>query len=225
MPMLSDPLKDLSKPKINNPFYVAFVVNNVDDDDKRGRQRVRVRIPQKHRGVPDDHLPWAIPDNTQNYSNASVESGSQVGSINIPPIGSKLWVRLDDNDPHNPRYGGSPSSDDVNKDNEFLKEKYPHTRGNVDAANNREAVNVEDMTKDSTHSSGTTIHIDANGTLSITTAGDFNVGVNGDCNIVAKGNMNLNAAKINLNESSKSPTKATPRPRPQIKSPAGNTGY
>lgn len=220
MPMLSNPMEDLTRPKMQGQFFIGIVVNNVDEDDKKQRQRVQIRIPQRHRGVPDAMLPWAIPDTTGGVNNMQVQSGSQVGNVNIPPIGSKVWVRFEDNDPHNPRYAGSPSTDDVAKNHEAYKENYPHTRMQVDPANNREAVNVEKMTKDSVHSSGTTIHIDANGTMSITTAGDFNIGVNGKINMVASGEVNINGSKINLNEGSKSPTAATPRPRPQPADPA-----
>jgi len=223
--MLNNPLTDMQKQRMQGNYFVGFVVNNVDEDDKKHRQRVQIRIPQRHRNIPDDQIPWSIPDVGSGMNNAQMQSGSQIGSVAIPPIGSKVWVRFDDNDPHNPRYGGSPSTDDVSKDHELYKENYPHTRGNVDPANNREAINVEKMTKDSTHSSGTTFHIDANGTLSITTASDFNVGVNGNINMVASGDVNINGATINLNNGSKSPTEATARPRPQVKNPAGNTGY
>jgi hypothetical protein len=107
----------------------------------------------------------------------------------------------------------------------LFKEDYPHTRGAIDAANNREAVNVEKMTKDATHSSGTTIHIDANGTMSITTAGDYNLGVNGTCNIVASGPVNIQGSKVNINEGTQKPTAATPRPRAQLADQSGKTVY
>lgn len=225
MPMLSNPLKDLSRPKLSGNDLVAFVVNNVDEDDKKQRQRVRVRVPQLHRNVPDDKLPWAIPDASGGSNNVQVSSGSQVGSVEIPPIGSKIYVRFEDNDPHNPRYGGSPSTDDVSKEHELLKEDYPHSRGSVDLANNRESVNLEKQTKQSTHSSGTTVHIDANGAMSLTIAGDYNLGVNGTCNIVAKGAVNIQGSVVNINEGSQSPTAATARPRPQVKQQSGNTKY
>lgn len=225
MPMLINPLDDLNRNKINGNFYVGIVVNNVDEDDKKQRQRVRIRIPQLHRNVPDEHLPWAIPDNTQGVGNTQVESGSQIGSVNIPSIGSKVYIRLDENDPHNPRYGGSPSVDDVSKNNELLEENYPHTRGNIDPANNKESVNVEKQTQQKTHSSGTSFHIDANGTLSWTIAGDLNIGVQGAINMVAKGNVNIQGENVNVNEGGLTPGTVTPRQRPQIKDVSNQTSY
>lgn len=224
MPILGNPLDDLTRPKLNNDTYVAIVVNNVDEDDKKQRQRVRIRIPQLHRNVPDDKLPWAIPDNTQGAGNAQIESGSQVGSVNIPQIGAKVWVRID-GDPHNPRYSGSPSSDDVSKNNELLDEQYPHTRGTIDAANNRKSVNVEKQTQQETHSSGTTWFIDANGNISWASAGDINLSAQGAINIVAKGDVNIQGQHVNLNETGLSPSSVTPRQRPQPKDVSGQTSY
>lgn len=225
MPMMGNPLDDLNRSKLQGNFFVGFVVNNVDEDDKKQRQRVRIRIPQLHRNVPDDKLPWAIPDNTQGVGNAQIESGSQVGSVNIPQIGAKIYVRIDDNDPHNPRYSGSPSTDDVSKGNELLDEQYPHTRGTIDAANNRRSVNVEKQTQQETHSSGTTVHIDANGNYSLTVAGDLNIGVQGTINMVAKGNVNIQGQNVNINEGGQTPGPVTPRSRPQPKDVSGMISY
>jgi hypothetical protein len=220
MPMMGNPLTDFTRPQVKSNNMVGFVVNNVDEDDKKQRQRVQIRIPMLHRNISDEDLPWSIPDVTFNsYSNA----GAGVGGVNIPPIGSKLYVRFDENDPHNPRYSGSPSTDDVSKDNELLKEDYPHTRGTVDAAGNRSSVNVEKNTKTDIHKSGTTIHIDANGTISIASAADFNLGAQGNINIVAKGDCNIDGANVNINGGAQA-TSTTERPRPQIPSQEGKTG-
>lgn len=217
MPSLLNPF-DTLKPRFAHQDLVGWVVDNVDPDK---RQRVRVRVPQLHRNVPDDKLPWAIMDSSQSRANA----GAGAGSVNVPVKGSKIYVRFEENDPHNPRYSGSPATDDVNKDNELLKEDYPHSRGTIDDAGNRTNVNTEKETIDVTHKSGTTIHIDANGTVSITTAGDFQMGVNGKCTIVSTGAMTLQAPTIDLNPGGISATAATARARPEIADPAGKTTY
>ena len=225
MPMLSNPISDLSRPKLQSNVLIGFVVNNVDADDKKQRQRIQVRIPQHHRNISDADLPWSIPDTTQGSNNVAVSGGSQVGNVTIPPIGSKVYVRIEENDPHNPRYSGSPSTDDVAKGNELLDENYPHTQGSIDLANNRSSVNLEKQTQQQTHSSGTTVHIAANGTMSISIAGDYDIGVKGNINMVAGGEINMNGKKINLNEGSKTPSSPTSRKRPQVKSPAGQVNY
>lgn len=191
MPMLLPPVSTLTKPKLNKGDLIAYVIDN---NDPEKRQRVRMRCPQLHRGVPDNLLPWALSDRSDNYSNA----GQGVGSVNVPPIGSKCYYRIDENDPHNPRFGGSPASDDVNKDHEMLKEKYPHTRGNVDSANNRRASNNEKETVDFAHSSGTNQHIDAKGGVKLNTAGDMKIGVRDVLTIAANKKIELIAPRIIL---------------------------
>lgn len=191
MPMLLPPVSTLTKPRLNKNDLIGYVIDNVDPDK---RQRVRIRCPQLHRNVPDNLLPWTIPDRSDNYSNA----GKGVGSVNVPPIGSKVYYRLDENDPHNPRYGGSPATDDVNKEHEMLNEKYPHTRGNVDSANNRRASNNEKETVDFVHSSGTTQHVASNGAVNVNTAGNMKIGVRDVLVLAANKKIELIAPRIIL---------------------------
>src|SRR5690606_2925684 len=109
------------------------VIENDDtkhpDGKKRGR--VRIRIPALHRNVPDEELPWSMPNN-----GGQANSGGGAGTVDIPPIGAKVFVNYDEQDPHNPRYGGSPTTDDVYGDNELLEEDYPYTKGSIDDAGN-----------------------------------------------------------------------------------------
>lgn len=229
MPMLSNPVRSINRPTLNRGDLVGYVVDNVDPDKKNPKQRVRVRIPQLHRGIPDDKLPWALQDSSRGTANA----GSGVGSVDVPPVGSKLYVRLDENDPHNPRYSGSPPTDDVNKDNELLKEDYPHTNGFVDPAGNRFAVNKEKQTVNFTHTSGTTVFIDAKGAVSVSCS-TFMVGVEGDAVVSAKGmvsitgegGVSINGKRVDLNDGNgKSAAPRTARTRPKVGSVANKTTY
>lgn len=216
MPALLNPFETM-KPRFAKQDLVGWVVDNVDPEK---RQRVKLRIPQLHRNVPDDKLPWAIPDATQSTSNA----GGGSGSVNVPTRGAKIYVRFEENDPHNPRYAGSPTTDDVNKDNELLQEDYPHTRGTVDDAGNRMASNSEKETIDITHKSGSTIHIAADGTISLSVASDMNTGAVGTIKIVSNSKVEIKAPEIELN-SGGGATEPTARQRPSIANQSGNTGY
>ena len=187
----------------------------IDNNDPEKRQRVKIRVAQLHRNVTDEDLPWAIPDGSQSRGNA----GAGAGSVNVPVLYAKVYIRFDDNDPHNPRYSGSPTTDDVNGENELLDsdaESYPHSRGNIDDAGNRYNVNAEKETIDHTHKSGTTEHTAANETKTIASAADLYLTAQGEIHIAAKGNIYINGALVHINNGADvAPTVA--RERPAIK--------
>lgn len=213
------PIGQNVRPKLTKNDLVGYVIDNVDPDK---RQRVKIRCAQLHRNVEDADLPWAIPDTSQGKANA----GAGAGSVNVPARFAKVYFRLDDNDPHNPRYSGSPTTDDVNKDNELLKdeESYPHSRGSVDDAGNRMNVNSEKETVDFTHKSGTTEHTAADGTKSIASASDMYLTAQGDIHITAKGKIFINGTEVHINNGA-SPGGITPRDRPKIEDKSNQTTY
>lgn len=201
----------------------------VDNKDPKKQQRVRIRVPQLHRNIPDNKLPWSMPDASGRQANAGVG----VGGVDVPPIGSKVMFSLTENDPHNPKYKGSPTTDDVNKNNELLNEDYPGTYGQVDHAGNKATVNTEKNEITTTHVSGTTTHTDGAGNVSIVSVGNITLSAKGNITIVAdgvikvhaKGNLSSKGAVINLNsgDGAASATETGARTRPNIPSPAGKT--
>lgn len=221
---LSDPIRDFKRSDLTRPDYTGVVVDN---NDPEKRQRVRIRVPQLHRNTPDEWLPWSAPKNNGNIANA----GAGVGSVFVPPKGAKLDYSLTDNDPHNPQYGGSVTTDDVNKDNPILQEDYPHTYGAQDQAGNLEKTNTDKNTKTFIHKSGATTHIDGNGAMSHFSPNDISLVANGKITIVAGGgiviqaggNLDMKGARIDFNGNSAPQTIAptAPRTRPSIPSPAG----
>lgn len=220
---LSNPFGDYARSKLERPDYVGVVVDN---NDPEKRQRVRIRVAQLHRNVPDDQLPWAMPSNNGAQANA----GSGVGTVNVPPVGSKMSYQLTDNDPHNPRMGGSVTTDDANSENELLQEDYPHTVGSVDQAGNLTKVNTKKGTITTTHVSGASIHIDAGGNISLFSPGKLTLAANGGVDIVGGGTVNvhggtvdLKGGRIDLNGSGSalSPSASGARTAPVIKSPSG----
>lgn len=223
---LSNPIQHLGRTNISRPDYQGQVVDN---KDPLKLQRVRVRIPQLHRNVPDDKLPWTMPMDSGRQGNA----GSGVGGVNVPPIGAKVNYSLTENDPHNPRITGSPTTKDVTKDNELLKEDYPGTYGDIDHAGNKRATNTEKNTITETHVSGSTTHTDGSGSMSMFSVKDINIAAKGNITIVAdgkinvhaSGNLDLKGATIQLNGSGAAATAAPAgaRTRPTIASPAGKT--
>ncbi len=170
-----DPTRDLRMPSLKGAELEGYVIN-VDDPEKR--QRVKVRVPALHAGIPDDKLPWS---NQRGMGQAN--AGGGVGTASVPDKYAKVAVKYLDDDPHNPQYGPSPTSDDVNKNNELLNEDYPNTVGHTDSHGNRWSTNKATGVVNMTHKSGATINIDGSGNISI--GGPSNI------SIVCKGNMTL----------------------------------
>lgn len=221
---LSNPVQHMGRTNISRPDYQGTVINN---KDPLKLQRVQVRIPQLHRNIPDDKLPWTMPMDSGRQTNA----GSGVGGVNVPPIGAKVNYALTENDPHNPRITGSPTTKDVTKDNELLNEDYPGTYGDIDHAGNKRATNTEKNTITETHVSGSTTHTDGSGNMSQFSVGNIDIAAKGNITIVADGKISIHAsgncdmkgANIHLNGSSAAATTAPAgaRSRPSIPSPAG----
>lgn len=220
-----DPSRDFERPSLAGSQFEGYVI---DTNDPEKRQRVKLRIPVLHRGIPDDKLPWS---NIQSQGIAN--AGSGVGSVNVPEKFSKVIVSFASDDPHTPQYSSSPASDDVNKDNELLQEDYPNTQGTVDSYGNRISVNraTGDMTI--AHKSGAIVHIDGAGNVTIAAAGKLSVASKGDMDFAAGGSMSLSASgpitinsggNVQINEGSpKAPNIPGARSTPKIKDMSGKT--
>lgn len=218
-----DPSRDFERPSLKGSQFEGYVI---DTNDPEKRQRVRLRIPVLHRGIPDDKLPWS---NIQSQGIAN--AGAGVGSVNVPEKYSKVIVNFAEDDPHNPQYSSSPASDDVNKDNELLGEDYPNTQGTVDSYGNRISVNraTGDMTI--AHKSGAIIHIDGAGNVNIASAGTLSIAAKNDIKLAAGGKMDMSAsgeitinsgANVLINEGSpNAPNIPGARSTPQIKDMSG----
>jgi hypothetical protein len=219
-----DPSRDIQKPTLDQANYEGFVIDN---NDPEKRQRVRVRIPVLHRDIPDDKLPWSH-INSSSMANA----GSGVGSVNVADKYSKVNVVFHEDDPHNPRYGSSPTTDDVHKDNELLQSDYPNSYGHVDSHGNKWTTNKATGDVSFVHKSGATIVVDGGGNVTIGGAGNVNIASKGNLNLAAAGNLNLHAGgmvdiaggRIDLNTNgASSPVVPGSRTRPSIASKANQT--
>jgi Type VI secretion system/phage-baseplate injector OB domain len=215
----------MHRPSLKVQNYTGVVV---DDNDPKKRQRVRIRIPQLHRNVPDDKLPWSMPQ-----AEGQMNAGGGVGTVKVPPKGSHLFLKYDDDEPHHVYYGGSPTTDNVHKDNEILKEDYPDTMGHVDQAGNKATVNTRKNTITTTHVSGSQTHIDGAGNVTVFGAGKVTVAASGDLVLAAGGNISIHAGgnvdvkggQIQLNGAGAGTSigPAGARTRPTIESPSGKT--
>lgn len=221
---LLNPSHDINRPTLKG-VEVEGVVVDVDDPEKR--QRVRVRIPVIHRDIPDDKLPWSN-QRGMNQANA----GAGVGSVQVPDKFAKVSVRFLSDDPHDPQYGPSPTSDDVNKDNELLQEDYPNTAGHADSFGNRWSTNKATGDVTFVHKSGASTTYDgagniahcAAGDLTLTAKGKIIIASDGELVISTKAGLKVAGAPIDLNIGSATDVAAiTPRTTPVIPDQSGNT--
>ena len=81
-----------------NKPYEATVV---DVQDPMQLCRIRARVDAIMDGIPDNHLPWAIPD----YSHADGASSSS-GSHDVPSVGTRVQLTFQTPDLEHPVYSG-----------------------------------------------------------------------------------------------------------------------
>lgn len=164
-------------------YFVAKVVEN---NDPLKLQRIKVTVPNLLEGSVES-LPWCMP------ITSSVLGGNTKTSVAvaIPPIDSHVVVVFQGGDVNYGLVIGSL----VTKSTELgeLATNYPKRRGWVDAAGNHFFVDTTEgsITFEVKHTSGTTIQIDNEGKLTITTAGDTTVNATGALSIASTGNMTL----------------------------------
>lgn len=216
--MFFDPSRDFDKLNLKATIVSAVVIDN---DDPEQLFRIKIRCNEIHKGVPDEHLPWARPVAIP----IGPGSGTVQGLIAIPNINTKVAVMFQDNSDNYPVYLGAIMTEDV-KLNELL-EDYPNSYGWIDKANNKFFINTNTNNVVFHHKSGTKINIDGSGNIEITGA-TTNLNVNGDLNVKSSGNvkidgniqLTMDAPTIHLNSGSpSSPTALSPRPATGQSSP------
>lgn len=138
----------------------------IDTTDGGGQcERIKAVVPGLYEASGSDisALPWI-----QKATEADIANGSTFGSCNIPPLGSQVWVRLQQDDPHHPEYYGMPQS--VATLLAVFKTNYPNRRGWVDPRGNSlildNTIGVNSVAF--IHASGASITIDNAGLVTIT---------------------------------------------------------
>lgn len=181
----------LDSPTIKGSFQKGTVVAN---NDTQRLQRVRVRIANLHREIDDEGVPWSQP-----MGNAGPNGNtSTYGGLNIPEVGSTVWVFMPDEEGYDSYYisGGSSVA---NKIQELIAEDYPHCYGYLDRCGNLMLVNTTKNTWDFWMFHGTRITISPEGKVDFITAADLNVRAFGAVNLKADGTVAVDAPSINLN--------------------------
>ena len=161
-------------------IYTGIVVDN-NDPDKQGKCRIRVYSIFGD-DIPDEDLPWALPD----FSFV----GSEVGNFIVPPIGAIVNVYFDKGDIYLPHYTTKA----------VRKSKQP-TQKDIDYPDNIVMWETDDgdyftlnrKTKETTfnHNSGTKVLIKKDGSVEITIVADKTETVQGKEESNITGNLTI----------------------------------
>jgi len=176
----------LRRQQQNTGLRNLFTGTVVDNNDPERRQRVKVRIPDVHRGIGDADLPWA-----RKKDGSGAAAG--VGEVRVPPVGAKVSVEFRNGDQYQPEYGGTPVSDDVGVEDSFPN--YPNSYGWVDQAGNSVIIDTTDGSNSITitHCSGTVIQIDNTGKIKLSAADNILMEGQGDIAFKCNGKFSVDA--------------------------------
>lgn len=165
----------------NSTFYPGKIINN-KDPKKLGRCQIRVYGVYDD-AIPDEDLPWAIPDFTF--------TGSTLGSFIVPTVDSIVNVYLDNGDLYTPKYTTKVlQKDSLSNMSSTYDKDYPNTMVFFETDNGDYfKINRKTLEAEFRHASGLIITIDKDGDLTVNT----NVAENGNVNIMIKGNVNVYA--------------------------------
>lgn len=162
--------KDMATPQglVDGMYYEAIVVNNddINSPDKRRLGRIQARVDEVFGpDIPDEHLPWAIPELFMQLDGASSTSGF----VSIPKIGTKVLVRFQCGSALHPVYSGY-LIDETTRMEELLH-NYP----------NRAVARFQN---------GCLLVIDTQtDEVFFRNPGDLNIFIEGNANLVVKGNV------------------------------------
>lgn len=182
---LSSLLKDAVQNKFaykKNKFMSAKVVDNADPKEQ-GRVKVRV-YGLYEETIPDEDLPWAIPDFSF--------TGSTLGSFIVPTVGAIVNVYFENDDPYLPKYTNKVIQTDVLEDMASnIGDDYPDTMVFFETENGDYfKINRKSLKMTFRHASGLIITADKDGNIKIdntATSGEFNLQIAGDVKIKAQG--------------------------------------
>jgi hypothetical protein len=171
----------------NSTFYPGKIVNN-KDPKKLGRCQIRVYGVYDD-AIPDEDLPWAIPDFTF--------TGSTLGSFIVPTVDSIVNVYLDNGDLYTPKYTTKVlQKDSLSNMSSTYDKDYPNTMVFFETDNGDYfKINRKTLEAEFRHASGLIITIDQNGNVnfdnSVTEDGNVNISVNGNVQISAKDDVKV----------------------------------
>lgn len=171
----------LEQSEYTKPFLAQVVENN--DPDKR--QRIKVRIPGLLDGTVE-FLPWVLPKHDTRFGTGTGSNGPY-GHQYVPPVGALVVVRFQEGELAYGLTDGMIPSVGI----DVLQTNYPNRYGLRDPGGNHFYVDTQSGDVEFRHKSGTTVHIQGDGAVSVTCVKDLTATV--QQNLTATVQQNLNA--------------------------------
>lgn len=113
---MGDNILSMRPQELKDILFIGIVVDNNDEEHE---SEVRIRIPKRMDGIPDEHLPWARP----------LTKGA---FFKVPDIGEKVYVEFQQGSPYHPvYYERAIAPNGVN----VFSQDYPNTWGISDGKN------------------------------------------------------------------------------------------
>jgi phage baseplate assembly protein gpV len=159
--LLAKPYKWITEKQ--NRKSVSYKGTVVDNNDPLKIGRVRVRVfemygnPAIEQYIPDEDLPWI------NQRPNSFLGGTS--SFAVPELNAELIIEYPSSDPHFGYYKGGINS--IANRNTFFDISYPNSYGFIDSENNYVRIDKTLHTIQVGHSSGTTVTINADGSVTV----------------------------------------------------------
>jgi hypothetical protein len=190
--------------------YIIGVVT--DNNDPLGINRIKVNVPNLFDTNQGD-VPWIGPAKKSPFG-----QGTDYGVYGSPAIGSKVRIRLQNNDPH---YGIYEADEYVAADANPTFAS-PNTWGFKDPSGNQLLVNLETKGWQFTHSSGLMLNYDADGnrtsaipgneeetisgnethtvtgTLSISSTGAMSISSQANISITSSASITISGTSVNI---------------------------
>lgn len=158
----------------------------VDNNDPLNLQRLKIRLIEWHDDVPDELLPWFVPEKLDSWG-----STPEGGSFGPPLIGSYMWVKFHNGDPHSPVYMGY-----VRDKDRIVPQSvpdYPHRVGFATGSNDYFYLNRQNGDTTFSHRTGTNWFITgASGRLTVNLNEKYIATIASDSTITNGGNITVN---------------------------------
>ena len=162
-------------------FQSMIIGNVIDNKDPMQQGRVKLEIPSFTEGISKDIIPW-----THQLFPVGTGTLGGIPSFKVPAIGTQVCVIFPEKDIYTAFYIGELIYSDHKM--EELLDDYPETYGFIDKIFNKYWINMKKKTMDFHHHTGTHLHIDDKGTMTLDGVKDLNINIERDTTIKIKGN-------------------------------------
>ncbi len=143
---------------------MEFIAPVIANNDPLHLQRVQVKIPIIHDGVPNNQLPWCVPEKFD-----GVGQGGNAGACHVPVVNSLVKVVFKEGDPHQPEYTSAVVTPGTV--HPLFLTNYPNRWGVIDPKGNQFYVDMMAGDAYYQHHSGTLLHINNDGSATATVVG------------------------------------------------------